>query len=40
MASNLIRLPKVMDKTGFSEPWIYRLMSQERIPMLTKIGSP
>lgn len=38
MASNLIRLPKVMEKTGFSEPWIYRLMSQKRFPRPTKLG--
>lgn len=38
MASNLIRLPKVLEKTGFSEPWIYRLMSQKRFPRPTKLG--
>ncbi|EIZ2109303.1 AlpA family transcriptional regulator [Salmonella enterica] len=38
MASNLIRLPRVLEKTGFSEPWIYRLMSQKRFPRPTKLG--
>jgi len=38
MASNLMRLPKVMKKTGFSEPWIYRLMSQNRFPRPIKLG--
>ncbi len=38
MASNLIRLPKVMEKTGFSEPWIYRLISQGKFPRQTKLG--
>ncbi|MDN0120009.1 AlpA family transcriptional regulator [Yersinia frederiksenii] len=38
MANNLIRLPIVMERTGFSEPWIYRLMSQGRFPRPTKLG--
>lgn len=39
MAQNLIRLSEVMKRTGYSRPWIYRLISQKRFPQSIKIGS-
>lgn len=39
MSENLIRLPKVQRKTGYSKAWIYRLMSQGKFPASVKIGT-
>ena len=33
-----IRLPEVMDKTGFSKAWIYKLISKGDFPKPIKIG--
>ncbi|CNJ08168.1 helix-turn-helix transcriptional regulator [Yersinia vastinensis] len=33
-----IRLPEVMNKTGYSRAWIYRLISEGRFPSQVKIG--
>ncbi|RLM03900.1 dipicolinate synthase [Gibbsiella quercinecans] len=38
LAQNLIRLPAVQRRTGFSKAWIYRLMSQGRFPKSVKTG--
>lgn len=38
MVQNLIRLPEVMRRTGYSRPWLYRLISQKRFPQSVKIG--
>ena len=35
----LLRLPEVMNKTGYGKAWIYRLISQGRFPKQVKIGS-
>lgn len=34
----LIRLPEVMNKTGYSKAWIYRLISRGGFPEPIKIG--
>lgn len=34
----LIRLPEVMNKTGYSKAWIYRLISRGVFPEPIKIG--
>lgn len=39
MSNNLIRLPEVQRRTGYSKAWIYRLISQNRFPLAVKIGS-
>ena len=39
MSHNLIRLPEVQRRTGYSKAWIYRLTSQGRFPKSVKIGS-
>ncbi|RSV89323.1 helix-turn-helix transcriptional regulator [Klebsiella aerogenes] len=39
MSHNLIRLPEVQRRTGYSKAWIYRLMSEQRFPSAVKIGS-
>ncbi|AZJ06185.1 transcriptional regulator AlpA family [Klebsiella quasipneumoniae] len=39
MSHNLIRLPEVLRRTGYSKAWIYRLMSEQRFPSAVKIGS-
>lgn len=39
MSNNLIRLPEVQRRTGYSKAWIYRLMSQQRFPPAVKIGT-
>ncbi len=39
MSINLIRLPEVQRRTGFSKAWLYRLMSDKRFPLPVKIGS-
>ncbi|CNJ46052.1 zinc binding domain%3B DNA primase%2CPhage P4-associated%3B Replicative helicase RepA%2C Phage P4-associated [Yersinia enterocolitica] len=36
--SSLIRLPEVLKRTGFSRPWIYKLLKQKRFPPPIKIG--
>lgn len=33
-----IRLPEVLERTGFSKAWIYRLISQNRFPKPIKLG--
>lgn len=39
MSNNLIRLPEVQRRTGYSKAWIYRLISQKRFPSTVKIGT-
>ncbi|PKB87529.1 dipicolinate synthase [Ewingella americana] len=39
MSNNLIRLPEVQRRTGYSKAWIYRLISQSRFPASIKIGT-
>lgn len=39
MSHNLIRLPEVQRRTGYSKAWIYRLMRSQRFPLAVKIGS-
>ncbi|MDZ4034459.1 AlpA family transcriptional regulator [Kluyvera ascorbata] len=39
MSHNLIRLPEVQRRTGYSKAWIYRLMRAQRFPLAVKIGS-
>ncbi|KIS45348.1 MULTISPECIES: helix-turn-helix transcriptional regulator [Kosakonia] len=39
MSHNLIRLPEVQRRTGYSKAWIYRLMCQKRFPTSVKIGT-
>lgn len=34
----LIRLPEVLNKTGFCKAWIYRLISRGDFPAPVKIG--
>lgn len=36
---NLIRLPEVQRRTGFSRPWIYQLLKQNRFPKRVKTGT-
>ncbi|EMX2274524.1 helix-turn-helix transcriptional regulator [Yersinia enterocolitica] len=36
--SSLIRLPEVLKRTGFSRPWVYKLLKQKRFPLPIKIG--
>ncbi|HBY0415889.1 TPA: AlpA family transcriptional regulator [Klebsiella variicola] len=33
-----IRLPEVLERTGFSKAWIYRLITQNRFPKPIKTG--
>lgn len=35
----ILRLPEVMDITGFSKSWIYELMGKGHFPTRRKIGS-
>ena len=37
-ATRLIRLPEVLERTGYSKAWIYRLISARRFPAPVKIG--
>lgn len=37
--SKLIRLPEVLYRTGYSKPWIYRLIKQNKFPKQVKIGT-
>ncbi|MHA1092240.1 helix-turn-helix transcriptional regulator [Enterobacter ludwigii] len=39
MSENLIRLPEVQRRTGYSKAWLYRLMADKRFPASIKIGS-
>ncbi|WP_027711505.1 helix-turn-helix transcriptional regulator [Dickeya chrysanthemi] len=39
MSNNLIRLPEVQRRTGYSKAWLYRLINQDRFPQPVKIGS-
>ena len=34
----LIRLPEVLQRTGYGQAWIYRLISEGRFPAPVKIG--
>ncbi|HEM7526652.1 TPA: AlpA family transcriptional regulator [Providencia rettgeri] len=34
----LIRLPEVLKRTGFSRPWVYKLLKQRLFPQPIKIG--
>ncbi|CDM88582.1 helix-turn-helix transcriptional regulator [Xenorhabdus bovienii] len=36
---NLIRLPEVQRRTGYSKAWIYKLISDGGFPKQVKIGS-
>lgn len=36
--TRLIRLPEVMNRTGYGKAWIYRLISEGRFPTPIKIG--
>jgi len=36
--TRLIRLPEVMNRTGYGKAWIYRLISEGRFPSSIKIG--
>ena len=36
--NNFIRLPEVLERTGFCKAWIYRLISREEFPSPIKIG--
>ncbi|EAO0554265.1 phage regulatory protein [Salmonella enterica subsp. enterica serovar Heidelberg] len=37
-ATRLIRLPEVLERTGYSKAWVYRLISEGRFPAPVKIG--
>jgi len=37
--TKLIRLPAVIERTGFSRSWIYELINQKQFPQPVKIGS-
>lgn len=39
MSHNLIRLPEVQRRTGYSKAWIYHMLSERRFPSPVKIGS-
>ncbi|NRN30662.1 helix-turn-helix transcriptional regulator [Photorhabdus heterorhabditis] len=36
---NLIRLPEVQRKTGYSKAWIYKLISNGEFPKQVRLGS-
>ncbi|MEH4626315.1 AlpA family transcriptional regulator [Phytobacter diazotrophicus] len=36
--TRLIRLPAVIERTGYGKAWIYRLISMGRFPRPVKIG--
>ncbi|HFP7857016.1 TPA: helix-turn-helix transcriptional regulator [Morganella morganii] len=36
---NLIRLPEVIRRTGYSKPWLYKLIDAGKFPKQVKIGS-
>lgn len=35
----LLRLSEVLNRTGYSKAWIYRLLKENRFPQSVKIGS-
>ncbi|WP_370548609.1 AlpA family transcriptional regulator [Edwardsiella tarda] len=35
----LLRLSEVLNRTGYSRAWIYRLLKENRFPQSIKIGS-
>ena len=37
--TRLIRLPEVMNKTGYGKAWIYRLINEVLFPKPIKIGT-
>lgn len=37
--TKLMRLPAVIERTGFSRSWIYELINQKQFPQPIKIGS-
>ncbi|MCH9407161.1 helix-turn-helix transcriptional regulator [Pantoea agglomerans] len=37
--TKLIRLPTVIERTGYSRSWIYELINQKQFPQPIKIGS-
>ena len=37
-ATRLIRLPEVLERTGYGKAWIYRLIRESRFPAPVKIG--
>ncbi|MDC9589426.1 AlpA family transcriptional regulator [Xenorhabdus sp. XENO-10] len=38
LKTNLIRLPEVQRRTGYSKAWIYKLISDGKFPKQVKIG--
>ncbi|KJF78431.1 helix-turn-helix transcriptional regulator [Morganella morganii] len=36
---SLIRLPEVIRRTGYSKPWLYKLIDAGKFPKQVKIGS-
>ncbi|WP_413493032.1 helix-turn-helix transcriptional regulator [Morganella psychrotolerans] len=36
---SLIRLPEVIRRTGYSKPWLYKLIDAGQFPKQVKIGS-
>lgn len=36
--AKLIRMPEVLNRTGFCRAWIYRLIEQKRFPEPIKLG--
>lgn len=37
--TRLIRLPAVIERTGYSRSWIYELINQKQFPKPVKIGT-
>ncbi|MCW1973548.1 UNVERIFIED_ORG: prophage regulatory protein [Pantoea agglomerans] len=37
--TKLMRLPAVIERTGYSRSWIYELINQEHFPKPVKIGT-
>ncbi|WP_109213820.1 helix-turn-helix transcriptional regulator [Klebsiella variicola] len=37
-SKRLIRLPEVLNKTGYKKAWIYRLISEDKFPKPIKLG--
>ncbi|WP_238939085.1 helix-turn-helix transcriptional regulator [Mixta mediterraneensis] len=38
-SKKLVRLSEVLNRTGYSRAWIYKLIAQGRFPQPVKIGS-
>lgn len=38
MRKRLLRLPDVINKTGFKKSWIYQLISEGKFPKQIKLG--